>query len=774
MNKEITQAEFEQMVSEMQTRNTDWFKELSRPEVTQAHRVAVSGGSPMVRYFFSAGYNDTKSGTIGSSSQRFNTLGKLNASFGKWLDVEGKMAYRNSKNTGYNGVNPFDYAYTTSRTIPLRNEDGTFHRHLCRGGGYFYNIMEELENTGSTGNVDGFESLLAINARLIEGLTYRSMFSYNITNTQRRSWATDRSNNIANIRGYNFAEYDETSALYHASILPYGGTMEKSNINAVNWSIRNALEYRQAFGDHSIHVFGAVEARSNRHVGDAITGYGWNPIFGEIFMPVYTDRFVERYVREGRLNPRTTNSVMQVASFMSTFGYGFQSKYVLNASIRSDGSNRFGHDPKYRWLPTWMLSGRWNINEERFVKNNAKWLNNLALRVSYGLQGNLHDHLTPDLVVRFSNRDSRSGLEVYNVHRLPNPELRWERSSSWNAGLDFTIFKNRLQGGVDAFYRYTTDLIMDRFVPTNNGRARLFFNAGEMVSEGIEGFLRYTIIDNAKWMFRFGATAGHNRSQIMLASMDDFNSRDQLDMMLAGNVAIEGAPVGALYSFRFAGLSPTNGYPLFYGRSEEGEQVMAHMGLPENFELVYSGSIFPTLYGGFDFNVQYKRRLTLSLGFTYNVGNVKRLPSIFDDAQHAPDPMRNFSTKHLNRWRQPGDENHTNLPVFYNEDVVSSFGRSLNLVSVGTTGQRYPFYFYDRSDLQIAKADFLKFRSLRLSYDVSKDMVKTLKLSSVRLNFQILNLFTFANKRWEGIDPESANARVPNLPSYTMGVAVTF
>jgi len=414
------------------------------------------------------------------------------------------------------------------------------------------------------------------------------------------------------------------------------------------------------------------------------------------------------------------------------------------------------------------------MDNENFIRN-INFINALALRVSYGVQGNIHDQLTPDLIVRVGNRDSRSGGDIYHIDRLPNPELRWERSSSWNGGLDFTILNRRLRGSVDAYYRFTEDLITNRTVATNTGRSGLAYNAGEMINRGIEGSIQYTVIDNKTWIFRFGANFGRNVNYVALADGDAYSNREQLDRLLRGDLAVEGAPVGAMYSFRFAGLSAENGYALYY--ADDGTKL-GHMGVPEMFDLVYSGSTFPTLFGGFDFNVDYKRRLTLTLGFTYNLGNVKRLPSVFEGAQHALDPQRNFSVKHFDRWKNPGDERYTNLPVLYNQDVVSRsiYGTPFNIRPDGDDVRniQYPIYFYDRSDLQVARADFLKFRSIRLAYTLPKNITTKLRLSDIRMNFQVNNIFTIADKKWAGVDPESASARVPNLPTYTTGIAITF
>jgi len=775
MTKQISQAEFEQMVSDMQVRNTDWFRELFTADISQSHRIAVSGGTEDVRYFFSAGYNDERGGA-GSRGERFNFMGRLDAGFGQRLDVSGTLRYSTSTNTGFRpGVDPFGYAFNTTRTLPIFNEDGSYHRYIGPNG-FRHNILEELSNTGNTANVDRFESLVSLSARFsrIRGLEYRGTFSYSIANSRRTTWATERSNAIAVVRGYDYGMFDEMWPEFHNSSLPRGGIMSQANNNTVNWTIRNALEYRETFNRiHTVTAFAAFEARSNQFRGESFEGWGWSPQWGEIFMPVETEQFLN-VVRSGRFNPSITNSIANVASFMGTFSYSYQGRYVFNASIRSDGSNKFGSDPRYRWLPTWMVSGRWNISGERFMRN-VGWVDLLSLRASYGLQGNIHDHLTPNLITRFTTGSSnRSLLERHEIVRLPNPELRWERTSSWNVALDFTLLRGRLRGGLDVYGRFTDDLIMSRAVPTHTGRGVLFFNAGEMINRGMDGFLQYTVLDNRNWMLSLGVNFGRNINEVLLGEAEDaFSDIEALNMMLAGTLAIEGLPAGAMHSFQFAGLSSENGHPLFF--AADGRAV--HRGHDEMMRLVYSGSIFPTLYGGFDVNASFRRRLNVTLAFTYNVGNVRRLPRIYgDEAAAVFNPMRNVSVRHLHGWRQPGDELHTNIPAFFDFDLSDGLVHHRpDLVAMGerTGGLRHPTFFYDLSDVQVVRADFLKLRSIRLSYDLTGNLTRRLGLSSLRINMQVLNVFTIADRRWEGVDPESANARIPNLPTYTFGLSLT-
>ena len=774
-SKTITQSEFEEKIRVMQERNMDWFKELFRPSVNHSHSVSVSGGGEGANYYFSAGYNKEAGAQKESDSERFNALSKVFVNVNSWLNFEAKIDFSTTTNKGYRaGVNPFDYAYKTSRTLPAFNEDGSYHmynRSSSTSSIYYYNFLKELEETGEESKINDFNALLSLNVNLLPGLRYQGVFSYSISNTEQRSWATEESYEITSLRGYNYKEFDETSEEYTESVLPYGGILDMTSTRKNGYTVRNQLVFARNFADyHDVNVMGGVEVRATRYKGHAVTGYGWTPEFGEKFMPVYTERFISNYVENGRLNPTNTNTVTQVASFYGTASYTFDNRYVINGNIRSDGANKFGSNPKYRWLPTWSVAGKWILSNESFMASN--WIDELAIRGSYGIQGNIHDDATPNLIVQVGERDGTSNLDQYSIVRLPNPDLRWEKTKTWNVAVDFGFFRGRLRGGLDFYKKKTSDLIMSKSVATSNGRASLYMNAGKMRNSGFEGFLNIGILDMEDWDWRFNVNFGRNVNEIELANGDAYTSIDEVEMLLAGEVAVEGAPIGSIYSYHFAGLSHDNGYPLFYAL--DGRKV--HIGEPVMMELVNSGSIFPKVSGGFDTQVTFKRQISLSLAFTYNVGNVQRLPSVYEDKYNVFDPLTNVSTKLMRRWKQPGDELYTNIPVLYDSDVVGDFVRDPNLYAMreGLTSYETPTELYDASSVQVAKGDFLKLKIVALSYMMPASVLKKLKLSSLTVRLQATNLFTIADKKWEGVDPEAPSANIPVLPTYSLGVNVSF
>ena len=164
--------------------------------------------------------------------------------------------------------------------------------------------------------------------------------------------------------------------------------------------------------------------------------------------------------------------------------------------------------------------------------------------------------------------------------------------------------------------------------------------------------------------------------------------------------------------------------------------------------------------------------LSLSLGFTYNLGGVKRLPRVYADKGYALNPVANVSTNWKNRWRKPGDEKYTDIPVLYNDRVASGFDRNVSAEDRGAVEECT--YFYDLSDLRVAKADFLRLRSVGLSYIMPEKLLKGVGISSMMIRFQASNLFVWAHKDWKGLDPETPEANIPILPSYSLGINVSF
>lgn len=773
LSKSITQEEFGTLVHRYETINTNWFKELFRTTATQNHSVSVNGGTTKVRYYTSLSYNNSPGIAKTSESERLTGLGKLWVRVNKAICAELKLDVSHAVNDGYAGsLNPFTYAYNTSRAFSPYTETGEYYYYNMSSLSEpkSYNVLNELEQTGKNSVTDRFGGVFKLDARLFRGLTYSGTVSYYYTNNRLKTWATDHSYSVATIRGYDYGAYSKGEDRYESSPLPVGGTFSNSTTSSRSYTVRNTLNYIEQFNDkHDVNLFAGIEIRSDKYSGYSSFAYGWDPLYGQSFSPVYTDRYLSA-VKSGTFNPSITEKVTQVASYIGSASYTYDNRYVFNANIRSDGSNKFGSNPKYRWLPTWSLAAKWIASNERFLRD-VKWVDHLSLRASYGIQGNIQDTATPNLIVQMGRIDDISGVRKGTIYRLPNPDLRWEKTRSYNIGLDAAFFDRRLTFTLDYYYKRTSDLITDMRVSPVTGRDYLSMNAGKAINKGFEGSVSADIIRSKDYNWNVSLNFSHNTNEIRYAYDAGLSDTEMYQNMLSGNVAMVGQPLGTIYSFKFEGLSAENGYPLFLAK--DGRKVYA--GDYSQLEMVPSGSIYPDVSGGFDTRLTIKRNLTVSLGFSYQFGGVKRLPAIYSDNMDAFDPSSNLPRDYVNRWKQPGDEAHTTIPALYDNNVADGFPLEMLAVEdeIRITDVSMST-MYDYSDIRVAKSDFLRLRSLMISYRLPQEWLSKLHISSATVRLQGNNLKTWAAKEWKGLDPETAYANMPIMPSYSLGLNITF
>lgn len=771
INKKISADEFASLVRNYETMNTDWFKLLFRETVSQSHGLSLNGGTNKVRYYTSLNYNDSPGIAEGSKSDRFTALGRIFVRINRIFNAEVKLDMSNQNNHGYSSVNPFSYAFNTSRAIPAySNGELYYYSRSILSNDINFNVLNELNTTGMKANVRKMGGIFNLNAHILDGLKFSSILSYYWSNTRARTWATDQSYEVGKIRGYNYGAYERGSTQYEASALPIGGTYRVSDTSGRSYSWRNALEYKRVLQEkHEVNLFGGMEIRSEKYSGFSQFLYGWDPTYGQSVSPVYTTRY-KTLLASGMFNPTITEKTTQVASYFATASYTYDNRYVLNANIRSDGANKFGSNPKYRWLPTWSLAGKWFISSEEFMKK-VSFVNNLSIRASYGLQGNIHDDATPYLLVKLDRIDDITGLRPGSVYRLPNPDLRWEKTHSYNLGLDASFFDHRLSLTLDYYQKHTSDLITDLQVSPSTGQLYMFMNAGKAVNKGIEGVVSVDVLRGKNLEWNISCNASHNTNEIEYAYNASLSAKETYEQMLQGNVATIGQPLGTFYSFRFAGLSAENGYPLFY--TKDGRKV--HEGDFEVMDLVASGSIYPDVSGGFDTRLTYKKNLTLSIGFSYQMGGKRRLPAIYNNVSKAFDPTQNVSSAFSNRWKRQGDERYTTIPALYDTRIADDFPEELKgLYDTGRDVDVRMVRMYDYCDIRVASSDFLRLRNVMLSYRLPKKFLSPLHVKGLTLRATASNLKVWKSKKWEGMDPESVYANMPLMPSFNFGVNVLF
>ena len=755
-NKEIDNETFVQKAKALETMNTDWYDLLFRNSATQDYSLNISGANEKTNYYVSLGYTDSRGSAMGSSSERLTGLLKLNTNLSDNLRVGFKFSGNTSSNQGFNKINPNDYAYRTARTISPYDAAGNlfFYNLGTTGRVTSFNVFNELNETGSRGDVDAFNLQGNLGWDITDYLTFNSLVAYNLSSSQSRNYATERSYYIGAMRGYDVGTVEPLSQEEEQSRLPYGGEYSYSDNKGSDLTFRNTLDFNMTFDNkHNVNVFAGQEIRVNADRGNSSLTYGYDNEGGERFTAPNLTEAYYNYLYD-RTIPVIIDKEARFTSWFATGSYTYDGRYIINGNVRWDGANKLGRNPKYRYLPVWSVAGKWIISGEEFLQDSPVF-SFLALRGSYGIQGNIHDDSSPSLIVRYAGRDEVSTLKYSNVYRLPNPDLRWEKTKSVDLALEFGLLKGRISGTFEYYNKRGSDLIVNKQVSQATGRSYVNINAGVMENEGVEAYLSMDLIQNKDWGWNVSVNAARNVNTIIESQIPESDNDLLVQDMLSGNITTTGTAVGTFYSYQMMGLSPINGYPLFMNK--DGESIF---GIDNTTgRLVPTGNLNPDVVGGFDTRVSYKG-FQVTAGLSFAVGGSARLPKLFEDLNSVFNPIENVPSVLKDRWKQPGDELHTNIPAFYDQRIVAD--------SHGFQE------FYDLSDIRVARTDFLRLRNLSLGYRVPEEWLKRYKVQGLMLRIQANNLYTWKDKAWNNLDPESAYSNIPVLPTYSFSVNLTF
>ncbi len=463
------------------------------------------------------------------------------------------------------------------------------------------------------------------------------------------------------------------------------------------------------------------------------------------------------YDGDWRNNERTDNYF----SVFATLAYSLKDRYVLNANVRNDVSNRFGQDVNKRIDPTYSFGLQWRMSEEPFIKDNISWLNQLNFRGTFGIQGNVVNSISPDLIVR-----QEGILKDYNeyyvtIASLPNPLLKWERTKTWNLGLDWQLL-NGISMSLE-YYGRRSNAIVSQDVAQEYGVAQLRLNGGRIKNNGVEYTLNLTPFkrDNFAWTVNVNLSKNWNKSE-------SDNARTGAQATTKANylngstdrLLKKGYPLGGFWSYSFAGLDPETGYPTF--NKLEYETPDANVD-PTTF-LVYSGQKNPYFTGGFNTRIKY-RSFSLGANFSALVGGKKRLPNPYSKFTQGklPNPEVNLSRLLNRRWKKPGDEQHTHIPALWT--ALTGYTQTL---PDGLPGDIYQMWA--QSDAQVVNSSMLRCTQISLSWYMNQKLCRKARLSSLSVSASVSNVFVIADKRFDGFDPELGNSVMPRMFSFGFNV----
>ena len=704
--------------------------------------------------------------TLQSSVQRYTT--NLNTTFRVSdklsLNMIGNASYRkqrapgtlNSETDVVSGevkrdfdINPYSYALNTSRAL---DPDEYYTRNYSK-----FNIVHELENNYLDLNVMDIRVQGELKYKPIPQLELSGVAAYKYAGTSQEHYILDDANqalayremSTADIRNANPFLYTdpENPYAFPVTVLPVGGIYERSN-NAMNgWDLRATANFNHTFGiSHLVSLFGGAEVNSLDRHSTWFRGWGMQYDFGEIAN--YDYHVFKQGSEENTQYYTLTNTHVRSAAFFANGTYSYQGRYVLNGTVRYEGTNSLGKSRTARWLPTWNISGAWNVHEESFMKALYPTLSHLSIKGSYSLTGDRPSVTNSYVVIGSTNMwrpfasDKESALYI---SALANQDLTYEKKREFNVSLEAGLFDNRINLAFDWYTRNNYDLIGPITTQGIGGQVNKYGNVASMHSDGVELSLTTTNIQTRdfSWSTNFIYSHSHN----IVTKLE--NQVRMIDLISGTGFTREGYPVRSLFSLQFDGLN-SEGLPTFI--NEEGEKTVSGIYFQERDEeklknLVYSGSAEPTDVGSLGNIFSYKG-LKLNVFITYSFGNVIRLDPVFASSY---DDLTSMPREFRNRWTVPGDEEKTTIPVIassWQNRVYSSSGAYLS----------YAYNAYNFSTERIAKGDFIRLKEVSLAYDFPSSITSKLNLASLGLKVQATNLcLLYADSKLNGQDPEFFN-----------------
>ncbi len=609
-----------------------------------------------------------------------------------------------------------------------------------------YNLLREARNTKTTQKSILFRGHIGLDAMIFDGLHFRSKFQY-----ERNSYDYNKYNGtetffVRDMVDY-YTPYDSYSGEIGTSAIPAGAILMTRSGVTTSTIFRNEISYDRTFGEqHTITAIIGNEVQNIKTTSQSppyIYGYNENT---ESSSPLTSIKGMTIEGWEvsipGTKFTRSWNNNRYV-SFFGNAAYTFDEKYSLSLSARSDASNMITSEAKYRWSPFWSVGGLWNMSKEIFLKD-RKWLNRLALRLTFGKNGNScpQSSARTTLNLNHAQVDSSTGKEYAEIIDYGNPTLRWEKTATTNIGIDFALLGNRISGSFEFYNKQGSDILGNVNVAGANGTTQVVFNNAKMLNRGIELSLNgNTDIANTgiNIDMRLNYSYNHNKVNQLQNELTTV-----MDVLYSSYV--EGSPLYPIYAFEYLGMQ--DGIP-YISDGEGGKVALDDYNLmygTNTKALKYMGTTQSPHTLGVNLSVSY-RSLSLLAIMNGRFGGKFRLPT-FDYA-----PVNSYSKTHVSAQYgelMRGDNSLPTLP----STLEDYYGYA--------TWSTYTPYL----DNRVVSASYLYMQELTLNYDLPHTALKAIGINraSAFIKGENIGLLWTANK--QGYHPEFLPGSIK--PTFTL------
>lgn len=723
----------------------NWSDAAYKHGLRQEYNLSVSAGSDKSSFYASVGYLGNEGITEQSNYERLTGRLKADYQAKSWLKVGANVAYNHieTKALGSDGEsggsnNIFSYAMAVAPIYPLflRNPDGSVMMDDNNFPRYDYGDGENagLERPVFAGSNAYSDLLLNENSSESNAINANAFFEVRFLEDFKFTWNS----------GVNVDETRQTQTYnpYYGTTATFNGLIHKYHVRSFSYNHQQLLNYQHTFGDsHNVGVMLGHESYRSQYY--LLTGSKSN-----MFDPSNTEL-------DGAITAQGSGSNTADYNTEGYFGriqYDYNSKYFGSVSYRRDASSRF--HPEHRWGNFWSLGGAWLISKEEFF--DVDWVNELKFKASYGSQGN--DNIGD---YRYTNTyiiSNSSGHPAAVPDVMGNETITWETNGNFNTGFDFNLFKGRLSGAVEMFYRKTSDMLFAFPLPPTFGYTSYYDNIGDMRNIGIEAEFNIGLIQtkDLAWDFRLNLT--HYKNKVLyLPEENKTNTIDGHEGFISGMYYYgEDLPLYTFYMPKYAGVND-KGESLFYKDVVKNGTVVG-----KETTTVYSeatkylcGSALPALYGGFGTSLSYKG-LDFSVDLSYQVGG-KTYDSTYATLMQSPltsSRGMNFHADLLDSWS--ANNKGSNIPRFQFGDVNSM----------------------QQSDRFLTDASYLSIQNINLGYTLPMTVSQRMKMQRIRVYVSADNVFVWSKR--QGLDPRQSLMGQPNGETYAPirtisgGLTVTF
>ena len=712
--------------------NTDWIDQaVDNGALTTSHSLAFTGGSKTSTYSISGGYTG-QDGLIGGSDvsyyKRYNLRANSEHKMWNGLVIIGEhvgFVYKDSRGMGTGNIynNNLRSAFSTSPLVPVYDANGNYYSTVDSDwnkndgnpyGTMMMNRFNQSKNTSVDANV-------YVQIEPIKNLKFKTVFGLS----------------------YGGSNYRSFTPIY--KFTPQSGNgitkVNQSNGNGTSLVWTNTLTYDFDIKDH--HISALLGSETTKYDGESTGSYGVNLTAG---FDDWEHAYVEN-TEKGHADRKVSGGPYDATrgqSFFARLGWSWKDRYMVNATMRADGSSKFAKGHRWGYFPS--VSAGWTLTEEDFMKSAASWLDFLKLRLSWGQVGNAnincYQYLAPVTTSNTNyNFGATGGTDAWVMgaytERLANEKVKWETSEQYNVGLDARFLRQRLSLTLDGYIKSTKDWLVQAPIRATAGTGGPVINGGDVKNKGIEVGLSWNDNIGRDFTYSVGANFAYNHNEVgNIPTLDGIiHGKDNQIFQNAEEFyrAENGHAIGYFWGYKTAGIFQNQkeindwiaaGNGIYQADVKPGDVKYVdvnHDGVINASDKVDLGNGLPKYTFGFNVNLAWKG-FDLSANFTGAAG--------FQIAQSYRDPsssQANYSRRILKRWTGEGTSNE------------------IPRVTYGDVGN---WLF---SDLYLQDGDYIRLQNLTMGYDFKK-LISWKGLSKMRLYFQVQNLFTLT--KYDGMDPE--------------------